>query len=391
MHTLSFEAAFPFIQGKKLLIMSSFLLFSMLAPVSIHAQRGKMLQRYLEKRLNQQAKPNTGPVHDYSDLFYWAASPYKHTTADSIPAFLKDETQQDLGVDVFFIHPTSYIGTGDENSLLEPGANRMEILKELEPLPWNADLTDKSVNNRTDYRTILYQASVFNGSCRIFAPRYRQANIKAFIIRDTPEAQKAFDLAYSDIRNAFEYYLKHDNHGRPIIIASHSQGSLHAIRLLQEFFDGTPLQKKLVCAYVVGYQIPKDAFKYIPVGNSPDATGCFVGWRTFTKGEIPRQIKLEKGNSVCVNPLTWTTSTQWAPASLNLGTLYGFNHSIPQSIGAGIEPDSKILWVTLPDKVSESVKKLKNLHIYDYNLFWMNIRENVKTRINAYFRNNPAK
>jgi hypothetical protein len=55
-------------------------------------------------------------------------------------------------------------------------------------------------------------------------------------------------------------------------------------------------------------------------------------------------------------------------------------------VGAGIEPDSKILWVSLPATFGDKIKQLKNLHVYDYNLFWMNIRENVRLRINAYFR-----
>ncbi len=355
-------------------------------PFQTQAQRKKMLQQYLEKSLDRDAAPNTGPVPDYNDLFFWAASPYKHDASDRIPAFLKKEKQEDSGVDVFFIHPTSFIGMSNEEGILEPGADRLNILKELKPVSWNADLTDTTVNNRTDFRTILYQATVFNGSCRVFAPRYRQANIKAFFIRNFPVAQKALDLAYSDVRSAFEYYLKNENNGRPIIIASHSQGSLHAIRLLKEFFDGKPLQQKLVCAYIVGYQIPEDAFKHIPVGDSAEATSCFVGWRSFQKGEINSQIKEEKGNSVCVNPLTWTTSTQWAPASMNAGSLFGFNTLNSHAASAGIEPDSKILWVSFPKEAGEYVKRLKNLHVYDYNLFWMNIRENVKQRIDAYFR-----
>jgi len=28
--------------------------------------------------------------------------------------------------------------------------------------------------------------------------------------------------------------------------------------------------------------------------------------------------------------------------------------------------------------------QLKNLHVFDYNLFWMNMRENVRKRIDAY-------
>jgi hypothetical protein len=366
---------------KKRIVLTGVILIS---TVFVFAQKHKFIEKYLEKTLNSEAAPNTGPAPDYNNLVFWAASPYKHSTADSIPVLLKNEIC-DKRADVFFIHPTSYLGNNNEDDMLQPGTNKMKILESLKKVSWNADLTDTLVNNRTDSRTMLYQASVFNGSCRIFAPRYRQANIKAFFIRNSPEAQQAFDLAYSDIKAAFEYYLKHENNGRPIIIASHSQGSLHAIRLLQDYFDGTALQKQLVCAYIIGYQIPTNAFKNIPVGNTPDATGCFVGWRSYVKGEISNAVKMENGNSVCVNPLNWTTSTEWLPESKNDGSLYSFKMIIPNAVSAGIEPSSKILWVTLPKELSVKMKKLKNLHVYDYNLFWMNIRENVKQRIDAYF------
>ncbi|GAA4413968.1 DUF3089 domain-containing protein [Nibrella viscosa] len=347
------------------------------------AQRGRLLQRYAEQRFTRDAAPNTGPVPDYSKLTYWAASPDKPDPGDSIPLFLKGE-QRTSRADVFFIHPTSYIGDGDENEILNPGSNRRDLFEAMQHTAWNADLTDTAVNRRTDSRAILYQASVFNGSARVFAPRYRQANIKAFFVRDSPSAQKAFDLAYGDIKAAFAYYLAHANQGRPIIIASHSQGTMHAIRLLREFFDGKPLQQQLVCAYLIGYHIPVNTFAHIPVGSAPTATGCFVGWRSYQKGANPRLVAQENGNSVCVNPLTWTTATDWVSREQHAGALLRFNLVVPQSISAGIEPASKILWVTLPDKVGERIGKMENLHTLDYNLFWMDIRHNVKARIDAY-------
>jgi len=60
--------------------------------------------------------------------------------------------------------------------------------------------------------------------------------------------QKNLELAYQDVKTAFEYYLKNWNQDRPIIIASHSQGSVHAQRLLKEFFEDKPLAKQLVAA-----------------------------------------------------------------------------------------------------------------------------------------------
>jgi len=306
----------------------------------------------------------SGPAPDYSNLNYWAASPYKDDTSDKIPDFLKNEVRTQRA-DVFFIHPTSYFG-------------------EKKGSPWTADLRDTAVNNNTDNLSIRLQTSVFNGSCRVFAPRYRQGNMEAFYVFDTPEAKAAFDLAYSDVKKAFRYYLKHDNKKRPIIIASHSQGTLHAIRLLQEFFDGKPLQKRLVCAYIVGYQIKKDAFKKLPVGERANQTGCFVGWRTFAKGEIPKGAAAENGNSVCVNPLTWTTSGEWASSELHLGIMNNFETIVPHTVSAGIEPTTKILWVDTKVDPEGKKGKMTNYHRWDYNLFWMNIRQNVKERIDAY-------
>lgn len=328
------------------------------------------------------AQPNTGPAPDYGNLLYWAASPYKQDASDSIPDFIKGEVRTQKA-DVFFIHPTSYVGV-DGNLFLEDFS--LSTLFKLRKLSWNADLTDEKINDRTDNRTILNQATVFNGSCRVFAPRYRQANIKAFFRRDSDSSRAAFDLAYSDIKKAFEYYLQHENNGRPIIIASHSQGTLHAIRLLQEYFDGTKLQSQLVCAYIIGYQIPLNSFKHIPLSAAPDAVGGFVTWRCYQKGELPRGIKKEDGNSFCVNPITWTTNTQETQISLSKGIVVNLKRIAPQGISAQIEPDVKILWITLPENKYKDMSKLKNLHTFDYNLFWLEIRENVNLRISAYLR-----
>jgi len=331
--------------------------------------RGVIRNHVVEKSDIKKAK-NSAAEPDYSKLGNWAASPFKDDASDKIPDFLKDEVRSQQA-DVFFIHPTSYFGEEDTS-------------------PWNADLNDPTVNKETDSRSILFQSTVFNGSCRVFAPRYRQANMKAFYVFGTPVANNAFDLAYSDIKNAFLYFLKNYNKNRPIIIASHSQGSLHAIRLLQEFFDGQPLQKHLVCAYVVGYQIKKDAFKNLPIGERPDQTGCFVGWRSYAKGEIPKGVAAENGNSVCVNPLTWTTSEKWVSVEPHLGMMNGFETIVPHTASAGIEPATKILWVDAPEVKDEKGQKVRNLHVYDYNLFWMNIRQNVKLRIDAYFNHQPG-
>ncbi len=299
---------------------------------------------------------------DYSKLQYWAANPDKKSLSDSLPEPLRNSFVKDSSVDVFFLHPTTFTDINNTR--------------------WNADINDDSLNAKTDYSTILYQASAFN-ECRIFAPRYRQANIRSYFTKDTAEAYAAFDLAYEDLKNAFQYYLDHYNNGRPIIIASHSQGSTHAQRLLKEFFDGKPLKNKLVAAYVIGMFTPEDAYTELKPCKDSLQTGCLIGWRSFKKDYEPDFVKAETKKCFVTNPLTWTNDDGYAPNDLNLGAvLTKFNKMSLHAADAQIH--GNVLWLNKPHFPGSFFFRTKNYHIGDINLFYVNIRENVHARIAAY-------
>lgn len=302
---------------------------------------------------------------DYSNLNYWAAHPWKKDLSDSVPKPLRKNFIKDSMVDVFFIHPTTLTDKNDGR--------------------WNAPIDDAEINAKTDHSTILYQASVFNEQCRVFAPRYRQAHIKAFFI-DEKESAPYFELAYEDVKNAFEYYLKNYNGGRPIIIASHSQGTKHAARLLKEYFEGKPLLNKLVCAYIIGLPVPENYFTTIPSCKDSNSTGCFVSWRTFKTGFTdPKFVAKEDFKAVVVNPLSWTTDSVHISASGNKGgVLFKFNKIIPHVVDAQVH--NNILWTVKPRMFGNIFFTKKNFHVGDINLFYMNIRENVKHRIAVYWK-----
>jgi hypothetical protein len=247
---------------------------------------------------------------------------------------------------------------------------------------WNADLMDERLNQKTDNSTILYQASVFNEQSRIFAPRYRQAHIRCFYTDDT-RAKDAFEIAYQDIRASFIYYLEHNNQGRPIIIASHSQGTKHAGRLLKEFFENQPLMRSLVCAYIIGMPVPEDYFKELKPCSDENQTGCFVAWRSFQENYIPEFVKEEKFKSVVVNPLSWKINDEKISRKKNAGgVLMKFDKIVPKVVSAQIHHN--ILWCSKPNVFGKIFIRKKNYHIGDINLFYMNIRENVKNRLKNY-------
>ncbi len=305
----------------------------------------------------------SGP--DYSDPFNWSALPEKKDFADHIPSqssVALTDGQETAQADVFYIHPTTFF-------------SRKE---------WNADLKNEKVNLSTDERAVQNQASVFNGSCRVFAPRYRQVTYNAYFSLTDPGAIKAFELAYEDVKAAFQYYLDHYNNGRPIIIAGHSQGTTHAKWLLRDFFDGKELQDQLVCAYLIGMPVYKNDFSSIPPSDSANQIGCYISWRSYLEGEEPKRkfVVADKENIVVTNPITFTSDPAPVEANLHPGGLGRDCETIfPGVCSAQIHND--IIWVSRPEIPGKAFIP-KNLHVADYNLYWMSIRNNVAVRIEAF-------
>ena len=305
------------------------------------------------------------PAPDYMQTDNWAALPTKQDNADRTPGDLEDQ-QATAPVDVFYLHPTIYSKTRRGNDR------------------WNADLRDDKLNEAVDDAAMLNHASIFNAAGRVYAPRYRQANIRVFYKAGRPVSQQALDTAYTDVLNAFDYYLENYNDGRPVIIASHSQGTTHAKRLLADRFDGTPLKDRLVVAYLVGMPVSATAYQTIPVCESADQTGCFVSWRTYREDFQPRPgYRDTVANVAVVNPLSWTTDTTRAPASLNRGgVLYNYDKILPELVWA--ERRGAGLFTNKPKFFGDLFFRTKNYHIGDYNLFWVNIRENAALRARSF-------
>lgn len=306
----------------------------------------------------------TPPPPDYSHGAAWAALPDRKDFADSLPNAAFTDVQSHSEVDIFYLHPTSYTYYYKPSRL------------------WNSSLEDEALNQKTDASSILYQSSIFNGVGRIYAPRYRQAHIHAYFARDKASAEKAFRVAYADIRQAFQYYLQHYNQGRPFFLVSHSQGTTHAEMLIREFIDGQPLQHQLVAAYLIGMPVSKMAFQQLHPCESPDQTGCYCSWRTFRRGYEPRHIPNDTSLLV-TNPLDWTISSQYVPASQHQGAvLQRFDKVLPQICDAQV--NQGILWVKKPKFPGSFLYFSPNFHVGDMNFFYVDIRNNARRRAEQY-------
>jgi hypothetical protein len=283
---------------------------------------------------------------------------------------------------VFFIHPTSYL-------------NRSS---------WNAPLANGGDPEAERVARIFVRgmASPFNGAYEIWAPRYRQATFGAFLT-DQPEGKQAIDAAYADVREAWRYFLSSVDPDTPIVLAGHSQGSLHLKRLLAEEVRGLPVAGRLVAAYVIGWPIsvahdlPALGF---PACASPDQTGCVISWASFAEPAEPASLLAAyartpaldgetPGDSpiLCSNPLTGQTGGS-APASANLGTLVPEDSMEKGALVPALVParcDARgLLLIGPPPEMGSYVLPGNNYHVYDIPLFWANTKADVARRVDAW-------
>ena len=339
-------------------------------------------------------KPNQGfelslklPAPDYSRPENWAALPDRKDLADLVPQGISPGDQQSIApVDVFFIHPTGYMH-GDT---------------------WNSPMNPDSLTEENTYWMMANQASAFNGCGRIYAPRYREAVLYSFIGKDQSQGTKAIDLAYRDVEAAFDYFLKHFNQGRPFIIASHSQGTWHALRLLQTRIDRTDLVQRLVAAFIIGGQVTLediDRMADIKVCQNSTDLHCVVHWKTFAEGGKEERLKPNE-TFLCTNPLSWKVDNERAPADLNRGAvrptgkfstkLWGKDKAKGTVFGPLASPipnhtwaqcQSGLLYVARQTDRGFSKYALgKNYHGLDYALFYMDIQENAIQRVRTYLK-----
>lgn len=299
---------------------------------------------------------------DYSSVDNWAVLPGKYP--DNLKEYSVQNPQD--SIDVFYVYPTLIVSDKDKR--------------------WNVSINDSVQIKKVLNIAVRFQASAWGSSGSLYVPYYRQAHIRSYNNLEN-SGRTALLMAYSDVKAAFEYYLKHYNNGRGIILASHSQGSTHISCLLRDFFDGKPLQSQLVAAYIPGIGLDKNQFKTIPLMVRPDQTGGFVTWNTFKKKFDTKNYKWYKGK-VVINPVTWDT-TAFAQRGLHKGFLYSNGKMYANSFDT--HTDNGVIWISTPRFPYRYLTvAMRNYHAGDVNLFWEDIRENSLLRVKS-FRSNPKK
>lgn len=240
--------------------------------------------------------------NDYSDPKSWLCRPGQTgacdtdltTTVVAADGELTRETwtaDPNAAIDCFYVYPT--VST-------DPGTH--------------SDMTA----DPAELNVVRQQFARFGSKCRLYAPLYRQITLVG--LRTTlagGAAGAALDrgIGYDDIRDAWNYYLEHDNKGRGFVLIGHSQGSFVLAELIRREIDGKPVQTRMVSAILLGSTITvpkgKDAggsFQNIPVCRSASQTGCIIAYASF-RSTVPPPANTLFGKvtdpntiAVCTNP-----------------------------------------------------------------------------------------
>ena len=320
----------------------------------------------------------------YGQPALWIARPdIANNPSSWLPAGVPRSNAQPR-VSVFFVHPTSFT---QRNA-------------------WNASVSDRESQDLAAL-FVRSQASAFNGIGQIWAPKYRQATFGAFLA-NSDNARRALDFAYRDVLAAYEEFLREAPADRPIILAAHSQGSMHLMRLLQERIRNAPEASRVVAVYLVGWPVSLTAdlpALPLPACQTAGEARCVVSWMSYAEPADPSQIldvwddtsgprgARHGSEMLCTNPLTGARSNAAAGADRNLGTLLPNEQMTeaemrPRLIAARCGPRGVLLVgerENLPEMGPYALPG-NNYHVYDYALFWANVRADAERRLTTFER-----
>lgn len=288
-----------------------------------------------------------------------------------------DTALADKDYDVFFVAPSVY-GGGDGDFVWKD---------------FNDECREEFIG------AVKMEKGIYGKNARFFAPFYHQAAISAINLPDEERA-KYYDAAFEDVEEAFLFYMKHFNEGRPIVLAGSSQGADMCIRLLKSCFRAEKMTDQLIACYAIGWRITEEEIRENPqirFASGEDDTGVLISFNSEAE-EISDSYPVPKGTkSLCINPLNWRTDSKPAGEELNLGACTVNNdgeieEEIPNFTGAYIDTTRGTLKV--PDVSSDDYPGAPFedgiFNVYDYQFFYRNLQENVQTRAAKFFEKENA-
>ena len=139
----------------------------------------------------------------------------------------------------------------------------------------------------------------------------------------------------------------------------------------------------------------------LPACEAPDSSNCVLAWQSFSEPADTSTIievydqtigfdgQSRRGSAMlCVNPVNGTINGT-APRSANLGTVkadedFADGTLYPGATGARCDGARGFLLIGEGPDMGPYVLPGNNYHVFDYPLFWTNVRADVNRRLAAF-------
>ena len=135
------------------------------------------------------------------------------------------------------------------------------------------------------------------------------------------KVEEAFNLAYSDVETAFDYYLTQSD--RPFVFAGFSQGSEMLIRLIKNRLTTNELQSRHIATYAIGWRLTeREVEQYPQLINAKSEIDLGVVITYSSEAEFINASIIVPETTLSINPLNWTTDTTYASSDFNMGACF---------------------------------------------------------------------
>jgi hypothetical protein len=212
-----------------------------------------------------------------------------------------------------------------------------------------------------------------------YSPYYRHITLDTWATLDEDYITRQYEsVSLTDVKHAFDHFIKNYNKGRPFVLAGFSQGGKSVVELMK--YMPEDIRKYMVAAYVLGYKVTPDDVAVAPwivAAKGASDVGVTICYNSVSDVKYIKPV-ISSPAVMCINPVNWRTDS--TPAILN------------DSITVTLNTEHNVLVLDGYDG-SHLPNILNILNVGDYHsiepwLYDQSLRANIKQRIKAFRENN---
>lgn len=212
-----------------------------------------------------------------------------------------------------------------------------------------------------------------------YSPYYRHITLDTWATLDEDYITRQYEsVSLTDVKHAFDHFIKNYNKGRPFVLAGFSQGGKSVVELMK--YMPEDIRKYMVAAYVLGYKVTPDDVAVAPwivAAKGASDVGVTICYNSVSDVKYIKPV-ISSPTVMCINPVNWRTDS--TPAILN------------DSITVTLNTEHNVLVLDGYDG-SHLPNILNILNVGDYHsiepwLYDQALRANIKQRIKAFRENN---